>query len=41
MNGLSKRAQQMLAPKPYGQRTPAVTPRFSGVIPNALRSQKG
>lgn len=38
MRGLSKRAQKLLGPKPYGQRTPVVTGRNQGDIPKALRS---
>jgi hypothetical protein len=41
MRGLSKRAQKLLAPKAYGQRPPAIEPRFAGFIPNAIKSQKG
>jgi hypothetical protein len=39
MSGLSKRAQKQLAPKRYGQRTPVLTGRYQGEIPQALRTK--
>lgn len=41
MKGLSKRAQQLLQPKCFGQQPGPVTPSNRGAIPNALRSSKG
>lgn len=39
MRGLSKRAQKLLAPRPYGQRPPPqCEPRSFGEIPRAMRS---
>lgn len=38
MSGLSKRAQAMLQPKPWINRTPVIIERFQGEIPKALKS---
>lgn len=38
IRGLSKRAQAMLQPKPWINRTPVITARFQGEIPKALKS---
>lgn len=37
--GLSKRAQELLKPKSFAQQPPTLTPRFAGVIPNAIKSK--
>lgn len=39
MKGLSKRAQELLKPKSFAQQPPTLTPRFAGVIPNAIKSK--
>jgi hypothetical protein len=40
MPGLSKRAQELLKPRSYGQMPPKSTPRYQGEIPRAFRSKK-
>jgi hypothetical protein len=39
MAGLSKRAQQQIAPKRYGQQPPKATVRYQGEIPQAMRTK--
>lgn len=41
MRGLSKRAQQLLQPRRYGQQPGPVAPAGKPPIPNALRSTRG